>query len=71
MKVFRNVLVHIYDKLIDQLVYENIVKNLNDFDIIKEEVINILKTKSEKPNFQKEDKKFPLSANFSLFNLFK
>ncbi len=47
MKAFRDVLVHIYDKLNDQLAYENIIKSLDDFNLVKEEIIAFLKKTGE------------------------
>lgn len=43
MKAFRNVLVHIYDKLDDLLAYNNIRKSLDDFSLVEEEIMLFLK----------------------------
>jgi len=43
MKAFRNVLVHVYDKLDDLLAYNNIKKTLDDFSLVEEEIMLFLK----------------------------
>ena len=43
MKAFRNVMVHIYDKLDDLLAYNNIKKSLDDFSLVEEEIMLFLK----------------------------
>ena len=42
MKGFRNILVHKYGEVDDEISYENLEK-LSDFDLFKEEVIFFLK----------------------------
>ena len=49
MKGFRNILVHKYSEVKDELVFEN-VDNLEDFDDFKEEILSFLK------NYNKENK---------------
>lgn len=43
MKAFRNVLVHVYEKLDDILAYNNIKKSMDDFTLIEEEIMDFLK----------------------------
>lgn len=43
MKRFRNFLIHRYVEIDDQLVYQNITKNLNDFQKFKKEIVQYLK----------------------------
>ncbi|MHA1612742.1 MAG: type VII toxin-antitoxin system HepT family RNase toxin [Promethearchaeota archaeon] len=48
MRSFRNVLVHVYDKLDDVLAYNNILANLDDFPKIEEEIMQFIrKSKSD------------------------
>ncbi|WP_371803865.1 type VII toxin-antitoxin system HepT family RNase toxin [Candidatus Lokiarchaeum ossiferum] len=42
MKAFRNVLVHIYEKLDDRLAFNNIINHIDDFGHVKEEIISFL-----------------------------
>ena len=46
MKAFRNVLVHVYDKLDDFLAFHNICVSLDDFSIIETEIMTFLKKKN-------------------------
>lgn len=46
MKGFRNILVHKYSEVKDELVFENI-GNLGDFDDFKEEILRFLKTQNQ------------------------
>ena len=46
MKGLRNMLVHRYGEVDDELVYENLSENLGDFDQFKEEILKYLKKKS-------------------------
>ncbi|MBI2629630.1 DUF86 domain-containing protein [Candidatus Pacearchaeota archaeon] len=43
MKGFRNILVHKYGEVKDELVFENLSEKLGDFDIFKEEILGFLK----------------------------
>lgn len=46
MKGFRNILVHRYSEVKDELVFENI-GNLEDFDNFKEEILKFLKNQNQ------------------------
>lgn len=43
MKGFRNILVHKYGVVNDELVFENLSEKLEDFDKFKEEILNYIK----------------------------
>ena len=43
MKAFRNVLVHVHDKLDDKLAFHNIQASINDFSLIEDEILIFLK----------------------------
>ncbi|MBS3141731.1 DUF86 domain-containing protein [Candidatus Woesearchaeota archaeon] len=43
MKGFRNILVHRYGEIEDELVFEFLNENLSDFDKFKEEILKIIK----------------------------
>jgi len=43
MKAFRNILVHKYGVVNDELVFENLSEKLGDFDKFKEEILNYIK----------------------------
>jgi uncharacterized protein YutE (UPF0331/DUF86 family) len=43
MKGFRNILVHKYGTVNDELVFENLSEKLEDFDKFKEEILNYIK----------------------------
>ena len=45
MKGFRNILVHKYGKIEDELAFEILQNNLPDFQLFKEEVFKFLKKK--------------------------
>ncbi|MBW2031473.1 MAG: DUF86 domain-containing protein [Deltaproteobacteria bacterium] len=46
MKGFRNILVHEYARVDDELVYEAVVKKLGDFGLFKEHILKFLKEKA-------------------------
>lgn len=43
MKGLRNILVHRYGEVENELIYENIFENLGDFDEFRDEILNLLK----------------------------
>jgi uncharacterized protein YutE (UPF0331/DUF86 family) len=45
MRGFRNILVHRYGRVEDELVYKVLTKNLGDFNIFVKETIEYLKSK--------------------------
>ncbi|MDO8508576.1 MAG: DUF86 domain-containing protein [Nanoarchaeota archaeon] len=53
MKGFRNILVHKYSEVKDELVFENI-DNLEDFDYFKEEILRFLKTQGKENKIRKD-----------------
>jgi len=42
MKGFRNILVHKYGKVDDEIVFEMLTENLSDFDMFKEEILKFI-----------------------------
>ena len=42
MKGFRNILVHKYENINDELVFEFLKENLEDFDKFKEEILKFI-----------------------------
>ena len=46
MKAFRNILVHEYGRIDDQLVYEILQNKLGDFEIFKQEILEVLRHKN-------------------------
>lgn len=45
MKGFRNILVHRYGKINDEIAFEILQNNLSDFQLFKKEILNILENK--------------------------
>ncbi|MBU3913533.1 MAG: DUF86 domain-containing protein [Nanoarchaeota archaeon] len=50
MKGMRNILVHKYGEIKDEIVFEAISERLGDFEKFKEEILNFLKSKNKKEN---------------------
>ena len=46
MKAFRNILVHEYGRIDDQLVYETLQNKLGDFEVFKQEILEALRRKN-------------------------
>jgi len=49
MKGVRNILVHKYGTVKDEIIFEIVSEKLGDFEKFKEEIINFLKSSSKKP----------------------
>ena len=48
MRAFRNILIHEYAQVDDELVFEKAQKRLEDFETFKNEIITALKSHSDK-----------------------